>query len=66
MQLAHELVRAVPLGVVRAVVDAGYFAPRLAQTVEGAVPGDLGRLRLTLSADLGAGMQRLARQEEPV
>jgi len=46
---------------------AGYFAPRLAETMEGATYLDLGADGpLSFSADLGAGMQRTALQGEDV
>ncbi|MGQ0538704.1 MAG: tetratricopeptide repeat protein [Gemmatimonadaceae bacterium] len=44
---------------------AGYFAPRLAETVEGGIYLELGADgQLAFSADLGAGVQRMARQGE--
>jgi hypothetical protein len=47
--------------------SAGYFAPRMAETVESGLyfeAGDEGPV--TVSADLGGGMQRIARQGEAV
>lgn len=46
---------------------AGYFAPRLAETIEGGTYLDLSAASpFTFSADLGAGAQRTARQGEGV
>ena len=45
----------------------GYFAPRVAQTVEAGTYLDLGAdAPVTLSVDVGAGAQRVARQGEAV
>jgi Flp pilus assembly protein TadD len=47
--------------------SGGYFAPRVAQTVEAGTYLELGAdARVTLSADVGAGAQRVARQGEAV
>lgn len=44
---------------------AGYFAPRLVETLEGGTYWELGgEDRISLAFDLGAGIQRLAKQEE--
>lgn len=46
---------------------AGYFAPRTAQTMEGGLYFELGdEGPLSVAADLGGGMQRIARQGEDV
>jgi len=46
---------------------AGYFAPRLVETVEGATYWEIGgNGRVSLALDLGGGIQRLAKQEEAI
>jgi hypothetical protein len=46
---------------------AGYFAPRLAQSLEGGSYFELaGDSPVSLAADVGGGMQRLARHGEPL
>ncbi|OGD22886.1 MAG: hypothetical protein A2W03_06175 [Candidatus Aminicenantes bacterium RBG_16_63_16] len=53
------------LGFSRATA-AGYFAPRRVETLEGGTYWELGGDgRASLAFDLGAGIQRLAKQEEP-
>jgi len=45
---------------------AGYFAPRLVETIEGGTYWDFGgEGRVSASLDLGVGLQRLARSAEP-
>lgn len=47
--------------------EAGYFAPKLVETVEGGTYWDLGGDgRVSASVDLGVGIQRLAKQGEEV
>jgi len=47
--------------------DAGYFAPKLVETIEaGSYWEWSGEGRLSAALDLGAGAQRLAKQKEPV
>jgi len=47
--------------------DAGYFAPKLVETVEGGTYWDLGGDgQVSASVDLGVGIQRLAKQGEEV
>lgn len=54
------------LGFTRATA-AGYFAPRRVETLEGGTYWELGSGgRASLALDLGAGIQRLAKQEEEI
>jgi hypothetical protein len=47
--------------------SAGYFAPKLVETIEGGTYWDLGGDgQVSASVDLGVGIQRLAKQEEEV
>jgi hypothetical protein len=46
---------------------AGYFAPRRVETLEGATYWEVGgNGRVSLALDLGAGIQRLAKQQEEI
>ena len=53
------------LGFSRAT-SAGYFAPRRVETLEGGTYWEVGGGGVSLAVDLGAGIQRLAKQAEEI